>query len=219
MSKLSHILQHIKEIAAECGRDPNDIQLVAVTKTHPWEQIASLYEEGCLDFGESRVQEAFAKRIHAPEEIRWHLIGSLQKNKVRKVIGQFSLIHSVDSYELAEKISTCSQEVGLKTAVLIQVNTSHEASKHGLTCEQWRSCFDELLELPALSINGLMTMGPHTDDKERIRESFSTLRHFRDELKEKNPTIQHLSMGMSHDYPFAIQEGATLLRIGTALFS
>lgn len=216
-----HVLEEIAESAVKCGRNPNDISLVAVTKNVDWPNIEPIYSLGQRDFGESKLQEALIKQSLAPSDCRWHLIGSLQKNKVRKAIGKFTLIHSVDSLELAQKISSCSQEQEITTHLLIQANTSGEPSKHGLTSVQWKACFDELLALPAISIDGLMTMAPLTDDKYLISNCFSSLRQLRDQLQkiaQNRADLHHLSMGMSHDFPLAIAEGATLLRIGSAIF-
>lgn len=215
------ILENIAEIAQRSGRDPSAITLVAVSKGYSWTQVQTAYSEGCRDFGESRLQEAFAKKVEAPTDIRWHLIGSLQKNKVRKVVGAFSLIHSVDTLEIAEKISECSHEAQLVTPILLQVNTSGEATKHGLTQKEWKRSLESILALPAIRIEGLMTMAPLVEDKKIIRACFADLRRMRDLLAPQfvpRHPFQHLSMGMSHDYPIAIEEGATLLRIGTALW-
>ncbi len=215
----SKLIQDIREKAIQSGRNPQEITLIAVTKTHPWERVLPVYEAGCRQFGENRVQEALPKIEQAPSDSRWHLIGTLQKNKVRKVIGQFSLIHSVDSFDLAEKIASVSKELGVTTHILLQANTSMEETKHGFTIDEWRPYIPKILALPALSVDGLMTIGPNSDDKDKIRMSFTALRHFRDEIQaEYHVKLPHLSMGMSQDYPIAIEEGATLLRIGTLIF-
>lgn len=214
MKSYAQLMQRIRELALSSGRKPEEIRLVVVTKTRPWEEIRPVYEEGCRLFGESRIQEALPKMEQAPSDIEWHLIGSLQKNKVKKAVGRFALIHSVDSLELAEKISQCSEEDGLVSAVLLQVNTSHEATKHGLTIEGWRQVYERVMRLPGLTVEGLMTIGPHVENPAAIRQAFASLRSFRDELK-----LRHLSMGMSDDYPLAIEEGATLLRVGRVIFN
>ncbi len=192
---------------------PKNVTLVAVTKGQTLEAVLELYEAGCRDFAENRLAEAFSKMENAPSDINWHFIGSLQKNKVAKVINRFCLIHGVDSFDLASKISKCSEERNVVTSILLQVNISGESSKHGLTKEALLENFDKFQALPALKIYGLMTMAPLTDDKEVIQACFSDLRELKDKLH-----LHHLSMGMSNDYPIAIKEGATLLRIGTALF-
>lgn len=210
----------IGAIAQRCGRNPSDILLVAVTKFQPWEAMAPLYELGCRHFGESRIQEAAAKVTAAPKDINWHYIGTLQKNKVRKAIEMFSLIHAVDSVQLACKIAECAAEEKRIARILLQVNTSGELSKHGLSTDQWKPSISELWELPSLQIEGLMTMAPLDADESTIRRCFSMLRDFREEVsgQTKDPRFIHLSMGMSHDYPYAIAEGATILRVGTKIW-
>lgn len=208
--------------ASGCGRDPADIRLVAVTKTVTWAEAEALYAEGQRDFGENRLQEALHKQSLAPADCRWHLIGSLQSNKVRKAIGRFVLIHGVDSLALASKISQCSQEAGVTTSILLQVNTSGEATKHGMTAGQCVADFEALLLLPGISIQGLMTIAPLVEDEHLIRQCFASLRQLRDTLNdmaEDRAQLRHLSMGMSHDFTLAIAEGATIVRIGTALWS
>lgn len=180
-------------------------KLVAVTKGHELSACMPLYEAGIKTFGENRVQDALPKMESAPKDISWHFIGTLQKNKVNKVVGKFDLIHSVDSFDLAEKISKTGPQ-----KILLQVNVRH---RHGFSPEDLRECFSDLLKLPNLSIEGLMTMAPDTDDKTLIRSTFRELRLLRDELG-----LKELSMGMSQDWQIALDEGATLLRIGSKLF-
>lgn len=219
--KYNYILEDIEKCALSCGRNPADITLIAVSKGMSSECVRQAYCEGCRDFGENRLQEAVEKITLCPKDIRWHMIGSLQRNKARRVIGQFCLIHSVDTPELAMKISQCSSELGIVSSILLQVNTSGELSKHGMSPEHWRTAFDGIIASPFLKVEGLMTMAPYTQDEKRIRDSFSRLRLFRDELivkTGKRNILSHLSMGMSNDYRIAISEGATLLRIGTAIF-
>jgi PLP dependent protein len=215
------VLKNINSIAASSGRDPASIQLLTVTKNHSWTEIEPLYQAGCQKFGENRVQEALEKMENAPNDIDWQFIGTLQKNKVRKVVGKFSLIHSVDTHELVEKISNCSAEQGIDTKILLEVNTSGELSKHGFSPEDLKTQYQKLLKLPNIHIQGLMTMAPLTEDQQLIRNTFRQLRILRDELASASPQsfMQDLSMGMSHDYSIAIEEGATILRIGSAIFS
>lgn len=213
MDRYKTLSDEVKRLATACGRNADEVTLIAVSKTYPVEAIMQVYQAGCRDFGESRVQEALQKLPGCPSDLRWHFIGTLQANKVRKVVGRFALIHSVDSPELASRISTCSVEADVTSRILLQVNTSGETSKHGLSIEAWKSEIDQVLTLPHVCIEGLMTMAPLTEDVDLIRSSMSRLRQFRDELG-----LKHLSMGMSHDYPIAIEEGATFLRIGTAIF-
>jgi len=215
------LLNDVKNIALQSDRSLNEIAVVGVSKTRPVNEIIEAYQAGCRDFGENRVQEALDKIPQLPEDARWHFIGTLQKNKVRKVIGQFALIHSVDDFELAQKISECSQEMNVITYILLQVNTSGEISKHGFSIDECKSSFKDLMNLPFLKVEGLMTMAPLTEDEDVIRACFAKLRILRNELIKTSghvSSLKHLSMGMSHDYPVAISEGATLLRIGTAIF-
>lgn len=184
--------------------DPS-VKLVVVSKNRTWEEMEGAYEAGARDFGESKIQEFLQKKSTCPPDICWHFIGTLQLNKVAKAIDQFTLIHSIDNLEVAEKLA--------RGSVLLQVNTSQEASKHGFTEEELVHQFETLSKLP-LSIQGLMTMAPYTQDQIRIRECFKKLRGLRDQLG-----LKELSMGMSNDWEIALQEGATIVRIGTAIFN
>lgn len=213
--------EEICEAAYLCKRKPEDIQLVAVSKGVLWENIVSIYNKGCRDFGENRLQEALPKMQKSYRDCRWHFIGTLQKNKVRKAVGQFVLIHSVDSLELAKKISEISVENSCKTAILLQVNTSGEQSKHGMTTEECLRDFSTLMVLPGLEIQGLMTMAPFVEDERIIRDTFKSLRLLRDKIVDEYHLLNglpHLSMGMSHDFKCAIAEGATMLRIGNRIW-
>lgn len=220
MSGYLSVLQRVQQATLRAGRKIDDVLLIGVTKGHPVQDIQKLYHQGLRNFGESKVQEALPKIDHIATDARWHLIGSLQKNKVIKVVGKFVWIHSVDSFELAEKISSVSASKGVISNVLLEVNTSGEKSKHGLSCEEWRTKMEGVLKLPSLQVGGFMTMAPLTDDLKVIRKTFSSLRVFRDEVnKEFRVGLPHLSMGMSHDFEIAIEEGATMVRVGSALFS
>lgn len=216
-----HIKQNIAKIAASCKRDPDRIKIVAVSKYHPWPDMEPVYDSGCRDFGESRVHEAILKMDNAPKDIRWHLIGHLQKNKVHKAVGRFVLIHSVDSFELANKINECGEEDEDITSILLQINISGESTKQGMTPDACRRTLDAFLDLEFVKLEGLMTMAPLDADESTIRSCFSGLRDLRDQLVRDSgddELFQELSMGMSQDYPIAIREGATILRIGSAIF-
>lgn len=216
----SEICKEIMDTARKCGRDLGEITLVAVTKQVDWQAALSLYQLGQRDFGESRIPEALMKKNSLPNDCRWHFIGKLQSNKVRKAVGAFSLIHSIDSYSLAETVSQVSRELGCTTSILLQANTSGEASKQGLSPKEWQKCFQEVLTLPGIAVQGLMTMAPLDADEEEIRASFRKLRQLRDEMNGTYAAgLRHLSMGMSRDFKIAIEEGATLLRIGSALYN
>lgn len=185
---------------------PN-IEIVCVTKLHPWKACEFLYNEGARNFGENKVQEALPKMEEAPQDIKWHFIGTLQKNKVNKVVNRFTLIHSVDSFELAQKISELAKK---PQPILIQVNIAH---KHGFKPDELKRQFADLKSLKGVDIQGLMTMAPDTDDESLIRKVFAETRQLKEELG-----LKELSMGMSHDYTIAIEEGATMIRVGTLLF-
>ncbi|MEI8124678.1 MAG: YggS family pyridoxal phosphate-dependent enzyme [Parachlamydiaceae bacterium] len=212
--------EQITAAAQASGRLSNDITLVAVTKTIPWENCSRLYDCGQRDFGEGRLAEALKRKEVAPPDCRWHFIGTLQSNKVRKAIGQFALIHSVDTLPLARKIAQCSIEAELTTKILLQVNVSMEASKHGFSIEELKQNYEEIVSLKGISVEGLMTMAPAGATEDEARYCFASLRHFRDELKERSPPtapMNELSMGMSQDFLQAIAEGATIVRVGSRL--
>lgn len=217
----TQLQEQIKQFAHKQGRDMADICLIAVSKTHSPQVIQQVYEAGCRDFGENRVQEALVKQPELPSDSRWHFIGTLQSNKVNKVISHFHLIHSVDHPLLARNISDASLKQGVVTPILLQVNTSGEKSKHGLTGDEWMVHLKDMNSLPGIQLEGLMTIAPHTEDGNRIRMCFRQLRLFRDQFQQKvkDPHLfKHLSMGMSHDYLIAIEEGATCIRLGSAIF-
>lgn len=207
------ICAQIEQAAEACGRDPKSITLVAVTKGRSVSEILELYALGVRDFGENRLPEVVEKMNHLPSDIRWHFIGKVQKNKVQKVAGAFFLIHSVDTWELAEKLSRVSVEKGTVTPILLQVNTSGEMSKSGLTPQKWEEGMPNILSLPGIKIQGAMTLAPLTENQEVILKTFAALRVFAQKFE-----LPVLSMGMTNDFALAIREGATLLRIGTGLF-
>jgi PLP dependent protein len=224
MSYCAHyqaVRDEIASAAKRCGREPSDIALVAVTKQVGWHEALFLYNQGQRDFGENCVTHALMKKKEAPSDCRWHFLGHLQKNKIRKVVGQFALIHSVHTLDLAKQLARVSRQFSVITPILLQANTSGEASKQGLSSEEWKQNVEELLTLEGISIQGLMTMAPLGGDEKGIRHCFSGLRKLRDELNAmagERAYLHHLSMGMSKDFTLAIEEGATIIRIGTALF-
>lgn len=218
-SGLHKVQEGIIKTALQVGRNLDDISLVVVTKKQPISSILKLYQEGYRDFGENRVQEAAPKIDALPKDILWHFIGRLQKNKVAKVVGTYSLIHSVDSLELAQKIDQVCLDKQCQAQVLLEVNTSLEPSKAGLSPEEWKACFSKTLDFKRLIVKGLMTIGPNVEDVSKQRASFSLLRRLRDELEGLyGISLPFLSMGMSNDYQMAIEEGATHVRIGSAIF-
>ncbi len=214
--------EKIEERAYRCGRNGQDITLIVVSKGQSPEVIQSVYQEGGREFGESRVQEGVGKIPLLPPDCHWHLIGPLQSNKIKKAIASFSLIHSVDTPELAKKISEASRQLALTTSILLQVNVSREKMKQGLCPEEWEKRLSSLGDLSHVKIKGLMTLAPYTEDVSQIRACFRKLYKLREkwqkEMREPE-NFRHLSMGMSHDYGLAIEEGATLLRVGSAIFS
>lgn len=215
---LKIVLDQIRLAATQSGRKPEEISLIAVSKGRSIEEIREAYFLGVRDFGESRVAEALDKMDQLPGDIRWHLIGKLQKNKVAKVISRFALIHSVDTPELAEKIAQASLKAQTCTQVLLEVNTSGESTKGGLSPQEWEARYQDVMAYEGITIHGLMTMAPLTGDEGVIRHCFSELRHLAQRLQERGGQLTTLSMGMSQDFSIAIQEGSTLVRIGTALF-
>ena len=207
------------EAAVRSGRNPADVTLVTVSKTWPAEVVRLAVEAGETIFGENKVQEGEAKAPLLPSYLAWHHIGNLQKNKVRKALAVFSTIHGVDSLDLAQQIDRIAGEAGLEPPVYLQVNLAREASKHGFTEETLRRDFESLLELERLRILGLMIIPPFTPEPEDARPMFAALRAFRDDLSERfGVPLPGLSMGMSHDFPIAIEEGATIVRVGSAIF-
>jgi len=206
------------EAARRAGRDPASVRLVLASKTVPAERIALAVEAGARLFGENRVQEATGK-IDALEGrgIAWHFIGHLQKNKVKYIIGRFELIHSVDSAALARTISEKSLEHGLVTPILIQVNISGEASKSGVGPEELGETLQAVAALPGVRVDGLMGIPPYDPDPEASRPYFKALAGLR-ERHQGRVALQELSMGMSGDFEVAIEEGATLVRVGSAVF-
>ncbi len=216
---LEDVREQIAQAVAKAGRDMEDIELVAITKTHPAEKVREAIEAGQTLFGESRVQEARAKIPDLPSNTRWHFVGHLQKNKIRHALPLFEMIHSVDSLALAQDINRIANEEGLHPRVLLEVNMAGEGSKFGFSPDQLHDQMEELLALPRLSILGLMTIPPVAEEAEESRKYFVQLRELRDRLQtEFRVDLAQLSMGMTQDFPVAIEEGATLVRVGTAIF-
>lgn len=225
---VERVRARIAAAAERAGRDPSEIELVAVTKTVPAHRVRAAWELGLMDFGENRVQEAVEKiPLAFPEEAeterprpRWHMIGHLQRNKVKYVIPLFDLIHSVDSVRLAKEIDKRAGAAGRVMPVLLEVNVAGEASKFGFGPEAVAGVVPKIARLEHVEIQGLMTVAPLADDPEEARPWFRRLRQLRDELADQFSEIdwRHLSMGMTDDYAVAVEEGATLVRIGRAIF-
>ena len=196
----------------------HSVRIVAVTKTHGPEAVRAALAAGLHDVGENRVQEALAKQEQVPDSaVRWHLIGSLQRNKAKHAAGRFRLIHSVDRLELAEELAK-RVPAGQRQAVLVEVNCSSEPQKGGVAPDGLEALLDRIAGLPALELQGLMTMAELTDEATKQRAAFGKLRTLRDEMAGRGHPLPELSMGMSGDYTIAAEEGATMLRLGTLLF-
>jgi pyridoxal phosphate enzyme (YggS family) len=218
-ANLNRVKNEIAQAAQVSGRKVTDIELIAVTKTHPTEIVREAVDAGQLVFGESKVQEARAKIPLLPSNTRWHLIGHLQKNKIRHALPLFEMIHSVDSLDLAQAIDRIADENGLHPRILLEVNVAGEGSKFGFKPTTLRAELELLLLLPRLSIEGLMCIPPLAEKAETSRKYFVELRELRDVLeKEFQVKLPRLSMGMTNDYSIAVEEGATLVRVGTAIF-
>jgi len=216
---LSRVREQIAEAAEKSGRSADDVELVTITKTHPAEKVREAIEAGQTLFGESRVQEARAKIPELPSNIHWHFVGHLQKNKIRHALPLFEMIHSLDSLTLAQEVNRIADEEGLHGRVLFEVNVAGEGSKFGFAPDKLREQMEELLALPRLTILGLMTIPPMAEEAEASRKYFVQLRQLRDRLQtEFRVDLAQLSMGMTQDFPIAVEEGATLVRVGTAIF-
>ncbi len=218
-------LQNIRESVERCcvrsGRSVSSIKLVAVSKTHTVDSIREAYQAGQRCFGESRLQEALQKIPALPGDIEWHFIGPLQSNKVKPVIRQFSLIHSVDSLELARTIDRRAGQMGKTQDVLLEINIGQESSKHGFDLNDLPDVLKAILALSHLHVRGVMTIPPYSDEPETGRIYYRALRiESRSAWNAFGLDLTHLdlSMGMSHDYEIAIEEGATMIRIGTSIF-
>jgi PLP dependent protein len=201
------------------GRPSGSVEVVAVSKTHPAEVIREAVDAGQFLFGENRVQEAKAKIPDLPAKLRWHLIGHLQSNKIRQALPLFEMIHGIDSIELLDDIQRIAGELGLFPRVLLQVNVAGESSKFGFSPEQLLSQVERILRVERVQIEGLMTIPPLAANPENSRKYFIALRQIRDRLEQEfRFPLPNLSMGMSGDYRVAVEEGATLVRVGTAIF-
>lgn len=218
--QLGEIRKAIAGAAARAGRTAESITLLAVSKTFPVSDIMQAYADGQRIFGENRLQEAMEKMPQMPQDCEWHLIGPLQRNKVRKALEQgFALIQAVDSLKLAATISRIAGELGITAHILLEVNIDGEASKHGFTPQQLEKEWEALTELPGLDIRGLMCIPAPVDNPQDARPAFAALRTLAEKLRERGPLpLPELSMGMSHDFEVAVEEGATIVRVGSAIF-
>ena len=217
--RLKAIQSRMAEACSVSGRQADEVSLLAVSKTFPAAAVLEAVEAGQLDFGESRQQEAAEKVSELPDDIRWHFIGKLQRNKVRKVLEDFSTLHSIDSLRLAEHTNRIAGELEIRPEVYLEVNLAGEGNKSGFPIDQLHRDLAELLELPNLRVCGLMAIPPAGDDPESARPWFVKARELRDGLEsESGRDLPGLSMGMSDDFEVAIEEGSTMIRVGSAIF-
>ena len=220
-TNIEAVEERICSACKRAGRDRSEVRLICVTKTKPVEMLQEAYEAGQRDFGENKVQEICRKKPDLPPDIRWHMIGHLQRNKVRQLIGQTAMIHSVDSLRLAETISAEAVKAGIRIPVLIEVNMAGEESKFGLAKEDVEELVRAAAALEGIQISGLMTIAPYTEDPETNRPYFAGLRELAVDIGQKcidNVSMSVLSMGMTGDFEVAIEEGATHIRVGTGIF-
>jgi pyridoxal phosphate enzyme (YggS family) len=225
-SRLAELEERITAACRRAGRPREEVTLVAVTKTFPASTVAEGIAAGLRTLGENRVQEAAEKRaaldeLGRREGVSWHLIGHLQSNKVRRAVEVFDAIHSIDSLRLAERVDAICAEKGGKMPVFLEVNLGEEASKAGTSAQEVLALSEAVAQLPHLELQGLMTVPPFLDDPEAVRPYFRQLRHLLTEIRlrgQVGEACRHLSMGMSHDFEIAIEEGSTFVRVGTALF-
>lgn len=213
------IQEQIGTTARVAGRNPNDVSIIAVSKTFPFETIQSAIGEGIRLFGENRIQEAKAKIPLLSGDFSFHLVGHLQSNKAKEAVHLFDLIHSIDSESTAARVDSEAAKTAKKQDILVQINASFEDTKSGVAPEEARALCEKIALLKNIRLRGLMTIGPNTDDPVKIRESFRMLRSLRDEIGARlSMELRELSMGMSSDFLIAVEEGATMVRIGTLIF-
>lgn len=218
---LQQVEANIQKACERAKRSREEVTLIAVSKTKPVSMIEEAYAEGEKNFGENKVQEINDKYPVMPKDIKWHLIGHLQRNKVKYIVNKVSLIHSVDSVRLAEQIQHEAEKAGTDVDILIQVNVANEDTKFGLQVEETEEVIRQIAKFPNVHIKGLMTIAPFTDNPESNRVFFKKLKQLSVDIKQKNidnVTMDCLSMGMTGDYQVAIEEGATLIRVGTGIF-
>ena len=222
---ISDNLRTVEEnIAAACGRSGrtrDDVKLIAVSKTKPVEMLREAYDSGCRDFGENKVQELVDKYDRMPGDVRWHMIGHLQRNKVKYIVDKVYMIHSVDSIRLAEEISKEAVKKNVTVSVLVEVNVADEESKFGTGVDEAVSLVENISKLPNIIVKGLMTIAPYVENSEENRLYFAKLKQIYVDIIHKNIDnvfMEELSMGMTGDYEVAIEEGATYVRVGTGIF-
>ncbi len=218
---LQKVEERVSAACARCGRSRDDVLLIAVSKTKPADMIEEIYAQGVRDFGENHPQEIRDKVPVLPEDIRWHMIGHLQTNKIKYIIERTCMIHSVDSVHLAEAISQAAVKCGRVMPILAEVNMAKEDSKSGILPEETESFIRKIADFPGICVEGLMTIAPFTENAEDNRVYFRNMKKLSVDIKDKNidnVSMHHLSMGMTGDFEVAIEEGATMIRVGTAIF-
>ncbi|MDO5406182.1 MAG: YggS family pyridoxal phosphate-dependent enzyme [Eubacteriales bacterium] len=220
-ANLEEVRARIDQACARCGRDPKEVTLIAVSKTKPLEDLQAAYAAGSRDFGENKVQEIVSKEPEMPEDARFHMIGHLQRNKVKQVLKHVVMIHSVDSVRLAQQIQEDAVKEGIHVDVLLEVNVAKEESKFGFLPEEVEEALETIRNFSNVHIRGLMTIAPFVEDSEENRPVFQKLYQLAVDIKSKNidnVTMAVLSMGMTGDYEVAVEEGATMIRVGTGIF-
>lgn len=218
---LAQVEKNIDAACKKAGRPRSEVTLIAVSKTKPVEMLQEIYDAGIRDFGENKVQELCDKMDKLPEDIRWHMIGHLQTNKIKYLIGRTELIHSVDSLHLAKEISKQAQKHDVTVSILIEVNIAEEESKFGIHLEDTIAFVREAAALPGIAVKGLMVIAPYVEDPEENRAYFREIKQLSVDIKKENidnVSMDILSMGMTGDYMVAIEEGATMVRVGTGIF-
>ena len=218
---IEHVENTIDEACRQSGRNRSEVTLIAVSKTKPVPMLQEIYDENIRDFGENKVQELVEKYDELPQDIKWHMIGHLQRNKVKYVVGRAALIHSVDSVRLAEAIDQEAEKKGIVMPVLVEVNVASEESKFGVRVEECADFIENIAKMEHISVEGLMTIAPFVENAEDNRKYFAKLRELSVDISAKNidnVNMRDLSMGMTGDYEVAIEEGATMVRVGTGIF-
>ena len=218
---LANVEKNIEQACKNAGRSRDEVTLIAVSKTKPVEMLQEIYDENIRDFGENKVQELCSKMEQLPSDIRWHMIGHLQRNKVKYIVGKVELIHSVDTYRLAEAINIQAKKQNVIVPILVEVNIAHEESKFGISAEDAILLVEEISKLENIRIKGLMTIAPYVENPEDNRLYFRKIKQLSVDITNKNIDnvfMEILSMGMTGDYMVAIEEGATMVRVGTGIF-
>lgn len=218
---LEQVRKNIDEACRMAGRDPKEVTLIAVSKTKPVSMLKEAYDAGARCFGENKVQEIMDKHPHLPEDIQWHMIGHLQRNKVKYIVDKVSMIHSVDSLRLAQTIEQEAAKHNVCVPVLLEVNVAQEESKFGLKMDEVLPLIETIADFPHIKVQGLMTIAPYVENAEDNRDFFRQLKKLSVDIEAKNinnVSMSVLSMGMTGDYQVAVQEGATMVRVGTGIF-